>query len=223
MNFKNIKNTEKPRERLIALGPESLSDYELLAIMLGSGTKEYNVMDLSIELINRYGLDKLLRMSYSELKKIKGIKEAKATKLMACFELAKRCIKKENIIKSFNNAKDVYSYVKSDYLFINEENIMVIYVDVKCRPIYKKIYSNKNIYKVEIPIKEIVKDAMNNFAYGIFLIHNHPSNEIKPSITDVNSTIKLSNILKSIDLILLDHIIVGKDEYFSFEENNILK
>ncbi|MBE6137485.1 MAG: DNA repair protein RadC [Erysipelotrichaceae bacterium] len=222
MNIKLLDTLDRPRERLIRNGAQALSDYELIAIMLGSGTKEQDVIELSINLINAYGLEKLLRMNYIELKKIKGIKEAKATKLMACFELARRCIKKENNIITLKDAESVYRYAKSDYMFLREENLMVIYVDIKCKPILKKIYSNHYVGSVEIPCREIIKDGLDVSAYGIFLIHNHPSNDLNPSSADIAATFKIRNVLKEVSIILFDHLIVSDISYYSFDENNIL-
>lgn len=223
MNFKMLNNEQRPRERLIKYGANSLSDYELLAIMLGSGSKKLNVIELSIMLINKYGIGKLLRMNYYELKKINGIKEAKATKLMACFELAKRCIKNEYNKTSIQTACELFNYVKNDFLFLMEENVMVVFVDVKCRVVFKKMYSDKDISMVTLPIRNIIKDGIDLASYGLFLIHNHPSGDVAPSSNDIQSTLRLKQILNAVNLVLLDHLIISDNEYFSFEENDILK
>ncbi len=222
MKIKNIVAKERPRERLISKGANSLSDYELLAIMLGSGTKEKSVLELSIELIEKYGLEKLFQMDYKELKKIKGIKEAKASKLMSCFEIAKRCIAKKDNLIQLSNAIEVYQYVQSDFLYLKTERIMILYVDTKCRVIQKSFLNGDQVAKIELPVKKIIGEAIKWNAYGIFLIHNHPSGDVMPSSSDIDSTHYLITLLNEIGIAFLDHIIVSDTNFFSLMDNKII-
>ena len=214
---------ELPREKLIKYGSESLKDYELLAIMLGSGSKEKSVFDLANDLINEYGLKRLFSMSFNELSKIKGIKHAKATKLMACFEIAKRCITISNNNIQFSSANIVYDFIKPDYLFLKTEKVTVVYVDAKCKLIRKISFDNFDVAHTSLPFRKIIGEAINNNAYGLFLIHNHPSGDVRPSKSDIESTHLMYNTLADIDIIMLDHVIVSDTKYYSFLEHNILK
>lgn len=224
MNIKKLKSEERPREKLIKKGSLHLSDYELLAIMLGSGTKEKSVLDLSIEIINNYGFSKLFSMSFNELKSIKGIKEAKATKLMACFEIAKRCQIEMNTKESIKleDSNELYTYLKNHFLCEHNEKLFVIYSDVKCRVIKYDELSNDNVAEVYIPIKKIIKDAILYNAYGIFIAHNHPSGDVSPSKADISATARLNTALKSIGVYLLDHMIIGNNNFYSFSDNKLI-
>lgn len=224
MKIKEMNEEEKPREKLLANGVKALTDSELLAIMLGSGTKEESVLELSSKLINKYGLSKLFNMSFDELSKIKGIKEAKATKLMSAFEIARRCIKEErNIKKPLLCKEDVYDFIKGEYAFINYEMLSLVYVNCKCVPIEYKTYSNSLSHSVSIPYREIINEAIMNKCYGIFLIHNHPTGDNNPSKEDIESTEELEEILIRLNIILLDHIILSNGNYLSLNEYGLLK
>ena len=111
-----IDKLDRPREKMVIKGPEALSEVELLAIMLGSGSKNESVLDLSKRLIKDYGIDRLFRMNYDELKRISGIKIAKATKLMATFEITRRILSSKTNDIVLNDAKDVYKYVRGEYI-----------------------------------------------------------------------------------------------------------
>ena len=223
MNIRNIECLNRPREKLIYKGSENLTDSELLAIMLDTGTKEYGVMELADKLINEIGLNGLLKSTYNDLSKYKGIKMRKATKLLACFEIAKRCIAKNNEKKKIKDASDCYEYIKSDYMFLGVERIIVVYVDNRLQILKKTIFDSYDVSLSTLPIKLIVKEAINYNAAGIFLSHNHPSGNPYPSESDVKATIKLHKTLKSLNVILFDHIVVSDDSYFSFDENGLLK
>lgn len=207
----------KPREKIIKFGPESLLDYELLALMLSTGTKNESVLDLAYRLVNEYGLNRLFKLNYNELKSISGIKEAKASKLMATFELARRAstLNQNQII---DNAKDLYLYIKGEYLNLDYEVLTVIYVNAKCKIIAKRKYDSFQVNLINVPFKKIVGDAINLSSYGLFLIHNHPSGDVNPSLQDIDVTNELKKILLPLNIHLLDSIIIGNNKYFSLGE-----
>lgn len=211
-----IDKLDRPREKMVIKGPEALSEVELLAIMLGSGTKNESVLDLSKRLIKDYGIDRLFRMSYDELKRISGIKIAKATKLMATFEITRRILSSKTNDIVLNDAKDVYKYVRGEYSFLEYEKLMVILVNSKLLVIDKKIYTDKSYDSIDIKIKEIIKYAIEKNAFGIFLVHNHPSGNIYPSDNDILSTQKLNNMCKILNIHFFDHLIVSDSNYYSF-------
>ena len=162
-------------------------------------------------------------MDYNELKKISGIKEAKASKLMAIFELIRRVGIEEAKSYKINNHKELYDFVKSDYLFYNKEMIIAVYVNKKMEVLSKRKYDNDYVTKTAIPFKMIVKEAINTEAYGVYLVHNHPSGEVLPSKNDRASTDYLIQVLRPLEISLLDHIIVGKEKYFSFLDEKIYR
>ena len=213
-----------PREKIIKEGPNALTDGELIAIMLGTGTKEENVFMLAERISKNIGIERLIEMDFNELKNISGIGKAKATKLLSCFEIAKRYMisKNENNIIQLLSAKDAYQYVKDDYMFLKYEAIIVLYVDVKCRVLKKAKFDNIDIARAEIPFRKIIKQAIDYCAFGVFIFHNHPSGDAHPSDADLENTLKLKDVLNNIGVALLDHIILGKGEYFSFNDMNYI-
>ena len=208
-----------PREKLIKYGSSKLKDEELLAIMLGTGIKGESVFELSKRLVEKYGLDRLFKMDYKELSKINGIKLSKASKLLASFEITRRIIAHKTEDKILNNSKDIFNHVKGKYLFLDYEILTVLYVDNRLRIIEENEYSDKRYDYLYFPTKEIIKKALSINAFGIVLVHNHPGGNIRPSRSDIESTKKLLSISDDLDIKLLDHIIISKNEYFSILDN----
>ena len=143
------------------------------------------------------------------------IKEAKACKLMALFEIARRINKEDKNKILLENPEDVYNYIRADYMFLKTEMVSVIYVDKLCHIIGDKKYKSDNPVRVNFPIKEIVAEALNLKAFGLFLVHNHPSGDLKPSSNDLMATKNLKDVLDGLDISFFDHIIIGKDDYLS--------
>lgn len=220
--IEQINKKELPRERLIEKGPDALKDSELLAIMLGFGNKENNVLELSNYLINNYGLSKLLNMSYNELSQIKGIKQGKATRLMACFEIAKRACIVNNDRVSFKTSKDIYNYIFQYYKFEDKELSMAIFVDHKLKLLGVLKGENFSNFMTNISVKQIVEKAISYSAYGIILVHNHPSGDITPSNQDILTTKQINEVLYTLELELIDHLIISNEKYFSFLDNGLL-
>lgn len=219
MKMNLIEKDNRPREKIINNGPFNLTDAELLAIMLGSGTKDESILDLSQRLINEYGLKELFNLNYNDLIKISGIKAAKATKLLATFEIARRAMKSIDNKIILKEAKDVFNYIKDEYILLNEEVLTVIYTNSRLNVISKDKFSNNEMAKVNIPYKIIVNNAINKKAFGIFLIHNHPGGNILPSNADIEVLNQLKNILKPLDIHLFDSIIICDNNYYSIAES----
>ncbi len=212
-----------PREKLITEGIKALDDYELLALLLDTGTKEESVFELSKRLVDKFGFRKLFNMDYYEIIKIKGIKAAKASKLLACFEVTRRIINDEvNEIK-LDSAENLFRYIYPDYYLLENEVLSVVYVDHRLSIIKKDKYTDNSKDMIRMPIKDIVKNALNLDAYGIFLVHNHPKGSLNPSENDIASTIDLLNILREMNIHLFDHLIISRGMYYSFSESGCLK
>ena len=212
-----------PREKLIEDGIDKLTDDELLAIMLGVGTKNEDVFTMSKRLIKDYGFSHLIRMDYLELSKIPGIKEAKATKLISVFEIARRVMKEESNQKPLEDAKALFEYVYPTYYGQKKEIMILIGVDSKLRITSEKKYTSHSYHEISVPIKDVIKDIISMNPYGIFLIHNHPGGNLKPSEADLKYTYELGKMLTNLDIILLDHLIISEDKYYSFLDTHVLR
>ncbi len=223
MDIKKINKLDRPREKLIYNGKESLTDSELLAIMLDTGTKELSVLELADKLIEDIGLENLLNISYTDLCKYKGIKIGKASKIIASFEIAKRSLIKQNNSIHLKSANECYEYIKNDYLFLEYERVEIVYVDASLKIIKKTKFESFEVSLTALPFKLIIKEAINYNAVGIFLFHNHPSGNPYPSKSDILSTYNLYKMLNGINLILFDHIIVSKKSFYSFNEEGLMK
>lgn len=223
MNIKDLQNKDRPRERLMRMGPRALSDVELLSILIGSGTKDVAVFDIASHILQQYTLPQLKDITYAKLIEFKGIHQAKACQLLSCFELARRGSQKAFVQKSLETAEAIYSYVYDEIFLESSEIIIVLLVDCKLKPIKKIVERGESSYQVFLPVKRIVAEALAVQAYGLILVHNHPSGEVEPSKADIAATIELKRILCFLDILLLEHLIVSATEYFSMEEYGLLQ
>ena len=211
--LKEISLDQRPRERLVKIGVENISDYELLAIILQNGTFGENVITLSQRLISMYGLEKLNSISLQELMKVKGIGLAKATKLVSMFELNKR-IKSGTIHnKTIKNPEDVVMYFMEKLKDLKKEHFFAIYLNSKNKIIGEKLISVETINQSLVDHREIFKEAFKYNANAFVLVHNHPSGDPRPSPEDLEITKKIKECGKVTDIELLDHIIIGKDDW----------
>lgn len=223
-NIKGLLNEEMPREKLINFGPESLTQIELLAILLRVGTKNKNVIELSREILNKFNINQVSRKTYSELLEFKGIKKAKATQIVALFEFSRRLQfekYKSNIKVKIKSSKDVYENVFFDFSNLTIEKVMLILVDSKNQIIKKEFIHEGSINYSIIEPRNIIKKILSYDAYGFFLIHNHPSGDITPSQEDKNITKKIKEICDKLNISFLDHLIIG-DNYYSFFDNSLI-
>ncbi len=229
VKIKDIIESERPRERAIKYGVENLSNEELLAIILKTGTKELNVKELSNKILSKIkNIQDLKNVTSSFLMQIKGIGKVKAITLLSSLELGKRVyysVVKESI--RLNNSSKVYDYFKD--LFINEkqEYFYAIYLDSKSKLISYKLLFKGTINTSCVHPREVFKYAFLESAVSIIVIHNHPSGDPTPSIQDKEVTSSLFEIGKIMSLPVVDHIVFGDNKYFSFyeyinnKENNI--
>lgn len=222
MNYKikEIPKNERPRERLKEVGTENLSDKELLAIILKTGTKEKNVSELAIELLKEYPLESLKDITYQNLINIKGIGEVKALELLATIEIGKRVfLREQQPLKRLTNAKEIWQNMK--YLFINkkQEYFYALYFNTKRELIEKKLLFIGTVNESLVHPREIFKEAYKLSATYIICIHNHPTNDTTPSSADIQLTEKLMQTGKIQGIIIVDHIIMGIDNFYSFYEN----
>ncbi len=215
---------KSPREKLVSNGINQLSDTELLAIILKTGTKEKSVLDYCDDLLNQYdGLSGLYDLSLEQLTKIKGIGLAKACELIATFEIVKRIsyqqLKQEDVI---NKPQLLIDWIKKEIGWKDQEYFLVVYLNVKNKIIGHEIMFVGKVNEVDADSRIVFSKALKKGAVKIIVAHNHPSSFSSPSIADDITTNQLSEAGRIINLPLIDHIIVGKNDYFSYKENGIL-
>jgi len=219
VKLKDIIKENRPRERLEKFGVNALSDPELLAIIFRTGNKNENVIDMSNRLLAEYGVNKLSSCSLKELQKIKGIGKAKACQIIAVFEFNKR----HNLAKKRNEpikcAKDVFEYACSRISAADKENFMVLHMDAKNRVIKDEIVSTGILNASLIHPREVFKSAIKESANSIILVHNHPSGDPQPSEEDKQVTKILFDAGELLGIKVLDHVIIGRNEFYSFKES----
>ncbi len=222
--IRDIPYDERPRERAINNGVANLSNSELLAILLRCGTKDKSVKDLSLEILNKIGdISNFQDLTLNKLLEIKGIGKTKAIELLSVLELGKRIYfnQKRTTLK-ISSSKDVFQNYRSLFLNSKQEMFYCLYLDNKNVVIERKLLFMGTINHSVVHPREIFKNAYLTSASGIICLHNHPSGDINPSLEDKRLTKALVDIGRLQNIPVLDHIIVGEDNYFSFMENDLL-
>lgn len=219
--MKNLPMTERPRERLKTNGAQYLSDKEILAIILRTGTKEKSANELAVDLLNEYQLQDLKQASLNSLTKVKGIGEVKAIELLASIELGKRIfLNKQKEYKKLDTPKKIYEYTK--YLFhdLKQEYFYCLYFNNKQQLIGEKLLFIGTLNNSVTHPREIFKEAYRLSASSIVCMHNHPSNDTTPSREDIKFTNTLVSLGNLQGIPLIDHIIVGNNNFYSFYEHS---
>jgi DNA repair protein RadC len=216
MRIKDITEENRPRERLKKIGPEALSDAELLAIFLRTGTKEENVIDMSNRLLSKHGMDKLSDLSLKELQEIKGIGFAKACQIVAIFELTKRHNLAKKNIRKVQSAEDVYNYLSPRLSNLKQEHFIILCLDSKSKIIKETELFIGTLNESIIHPREVFKEAIRESANSIILVHNHPSGDCHPSTQDEHITDILVEAGRLLGIPVKDHVIIGKDSWWSW-------
>ena len=219
--IKDMPLDERPRERLLRLGPKSLSTYELIAIIFRFGYKDKSAIDLAKSLINKTNqLSDLRNKTVKELAKIKGIGQTKAISLLAAIELGERILNTEKTLKQICSPNDVYNLLKYDLKDLEQEVLIALYLDVKTNLIAKKKIFVGGLNQSLIHPREVFKYAVKYSAYSIILVHNHPSGDISPSKQDLDVTKLFMDAGKLLQIEILDHVIIAGNHYLSIKEYN---
>lgn len=222
--IKELPDEVKPRERLMAFGAKSLADYELLAIILRTGIKHASVLDVSKNLIIKMrNLGNFNEVTIEELKKIDGIGEAKAIEILASIEFGKRVCKYESEKKAIKSITEMYNYIRYDLENLKYEEIRAYYLDIKGNIIDYRILGIGNINSSTCDEKEIVKWALKLSSSNIILAHNHPTGDSNPSYNDVFYTKRLLDFCKKMDINLIEHIVIGKNNFHCIIKDCIKK
>jgi DNA repair protein RadC len=225
LTIKSWSPEDRPREKLILKGKAALSDAELVAILLGSGTAALSAVDLAKKVLQAVenNLHDLARMTVKDLIKTKGIGEVKALTIVAALELGRR--RKEldaNERPKITGSKDVYDVIKADLLDIPHEEFWILLLNRANRVIRKSQISQGGIAGTVADPKIIFKLALDDLASGIILAHNHPSGNLTASQADLDLTKKLKEAGKLLDIQVLDHLIVAGQKYFSFADEGLI-
>lgn len=222
--FKELPDDEKPRERLRRYGASSLSDSQLLAVILRNGCHDKNVYDLALEILKHFPLSEIQNSSFYDFISIKGIGEVKALEILATIELGRRIfLRKDHSLVSLKSPKDIWLDVR--YLINNakQEYFYCYYFNQKQELLERKLLFMGTVNRSIVHPREIFKEAYRLSASSIVCIHNHPSNCVNPSKEDVLLTDHLVRTGYIQGIPIRDHIIVGEDSYYSFfEHHNIL-
>lgn len=221
-NFKNIPQEEKPRERFLKNGVNNINNAELLSIILKTGTKNKSVQELSIEILSKIkNISELKKLSYNDLITVKGIGPTKAIELLSSIELGKRIYSYKNIKKiNINNVYDIVNYFYDKFVDIKQEEFHILYLDSKNNLLSDKLLFLGTVNMSIVHPREVFKNAYLLSASKMICIHNHPSGDSTPSKEDINLTLKIKELSIIHDIKLLDHIIIGCNNYYSFYENN---
>ena len=220
MKIKDIPWYNRPGIRLKKKGATTLSDAELLAIVLGRGNKEENAIDISNRVLKSYNYDKLSNLSFHELEK-EFKNQVPAMKIMAMYEILRRTNKQKKIgfRQKIRCAEDVFKYLVDDLSYKNKEHFYALYLDTKNQIISEKLVTKGILNASIIHPREVFNPAIKASCNSIILVHNHPSGDFNPSAEDKEITDLLYKAGDLLRINVLDHIIIGKDGYYSFKEN----
>ena len=219
--IKEIPINERPRERLINNGQESLSDEELLALILKTGYKDMSAKDLAAYILSIFGgIENLKNIDYHEIKRIKGLGPAKACSIVALSELNRRMNRKIISLTGIkiNTPQKVFEFYKNKINSM-QEHVYCIYLDSHKKIIKQQLLFIGTVNYSMIHPRDIFKEAYLLNASSIICVHNHPTGDVTPSKNDINITVRLKEIGNLLGIPLIDHIIVGTDKYYSFLEN----
>jgi DNA repair protein RadC len=220
--IREIPKIERPREKLIAKGPQNLKDEELLAILLGTGIEGKNVIEVAKQILRKYSKKRLLKLTYNDLSKIKGIGPAKACTILAAQELVKRALKiGEETLPKVESIKDVvaqFSYLREK----QREHLAALYLNARNEIVFKKHLFVGTLDANICHPREIFKYAIEKNAASIILVHNHPSGDPEPSKADLEITKRIQEAGKIMGIDLLDHVIISKNKIFSFKEKKLI-
>ncbi|MDA3892932.1 MAG: DNA repair protein RadC [Salinivirgaceae bacterium] len=224
LTIKDWASEDRPREKLLAKGIASLSDAELLAILLATGTKNLSAVDLAKQILASVGnnLHVLGKQTVNDLKKINGIGEAKAIAIIAALEIGRRRKRVDLEREKANSSKVVFELFQPILGDLPYEEFWVIYLNRSNGIIGKERISSGGTVGTVIDVKIILKHGIEKLSAGLILVHNHPSGNFKPSENDKQITKKIKDAAILMDISTLDHIIIGDTKYYSFADEGLL-
>ena len=225
MSIKFLAEDDRPREKFLLKGKTSLSDSELLAIILGSGNNEDSAVEFARKILASVGNNwqNLSKLSIKDLMKFKGIGEAKAISVAATLEIGRRKASQETPEKtSISSARDSYNIFSQHLSDLRTEEFWAIFLNQKNQIVYKTQISKGGISGTLVDVRVLFRIALEHFATSIIVAHNHPSGSLKPSLEDIQITKNIKNAGEILNVTLLDHLIIGDNSFFSFAEEGLL-
>ncbi len=221
MPIKEMPQSDMPQERLIHKGAKALSNSELIAIIIRTGTVQKSAISLAAELLEHSGgLRGLIGSEVNQLRRVKGIGQSKACQIVASVELAKRVNGQIDFkATQFNGPADVYNYVIGELKFADRENFLVVGLNTKNVIIGRHLVSIGTLNQTLVHPREVFNWAIKMNCAAIIVVHNHPSGFVEPSAEDIALTSRIVEAGRILGIKVLDHIIVGNDDYYSLKAN----
>ncbi|MBO5816224.1 MAG: DNA repair protein RadC [Bacteroidales bacterium] len=227
MKIKDLCEDERPREKMLDKGADTLSNTELLAILLRTGTEKMNVIDVARELLKsgENKLNEIATMSVEVLCRINGIGPSKAVTLAAAFELGRRCAAEKaiDIRTAITSPKTVFRMMLPILRGLDHEECWILFLNRANYLISKEKLSSGGLDSTTLDCRHILKKALEKKASGIIIVHNHPSGSALPGSADIQSTRQLDRALKACDISLLDHVVIAQDNYYSFADEELVQ
>ena len=224
-SIKNWSDDDKPREKLLHKGRSVLSNAELIAILIGSGTKNETAVALSKRILasTNNNLNELGKVSIKQLMKFKGIGEAKAVSIAAALEIGRRRQNEKAMVKAkILGSQEVFNLLQHLIADLPHEEFWIVYLNNSNKVIHKAQLSKGGITGTLVDIRLVMKQALEFGAVSLVLAHNHPSGTLKPSEADKKITKKLQKASEALDIRVLDHVIIAQNNYYSFADNNLI-
>lgn len=225
LSIKSWAEDDRPREKLILKGKGALSDAELIAILIGSGNKNESAVDLSKRILNSIenNLNKLGKLSVSDLQKFKGIGEAKAISIITALELGRRRrLEQALVLPKITSSNAVFKIMQPIIGELQHEEFWIIYLNNSNKVLLKEQSSKGGLTGTLVDVRLVFKKAIDLFATAIILCHNHPSGKLAPSMADKSITQKIKLAGETLDIKVLDHLIITENAYFSFADESLI-
>lgn len=223
--IKNWDVSDRPREKLLLNGKKTLSDSELIAILIGSGSRNESAVELAKRILSscKNNLGVLEKMSILDLQKFKGIGEAKAISILTGLELGRRA-RQGKMIKQdcITSSKDVFNIMQPLLGSLNHEEFWVVFLNNSNKILHRLLLSKGGLTGTVVDIRLLFKHALDYLATGVILCHNHPSGSLCPSTADKEITEKITKAGLNLDIKILDHLIITEKAYFSFADEGQL-
>jgi DNA repair protein RadC len=225
ISIKSWAEEDRPREKLSGQGRRALTDAELIAILIGSGSRTESAVELSKRILHHYDndLNKLGKAGISELCKFKGIGEAKAISIIAALEIGRRRGDTEiKVLDEVKSSRDGYNIMRRHLMDLNHEEFWIMLIGRSSKVIAKELVSKGGLSGTVADPKIIYHMALQHQASAIIMVHNHPSGNLKPSREDLVLTKKIADAGRMLDINVLDHLIITDSGYFSFGDEGLL-
>jgi len=220
LTIHDLPRIERPREKLIKYGAEKLTNTELLAIILRTGKKGKNVLQLAENTLRHFGAEKLPYLQFEDFKNMPGLGPTKACEIIACFELGKRLLKGK-IAGLYLTPEDIWKELK-DIRGHKKEHFVVFFLDSRNQEIKREVVSVGSLNANLVHPREVFEPAVKNLAAQVILVHNHPSGDPEPSEDDLEINKRLVEAGKILGIEVIDHIIIAKNGFLSFKEKGII-